>query len=401
MGPVTATLDAQQQIGDVRRWAILAVTTAGQTAATMLVVAPSLLIPAMHDDAGLSLAQAGLVAAAPTFGMLLALYGWGWLTDRTSERGVLLSGLSGTALAAAAAALTHSPVVLGICLVVGGAFAASANAASGRVVVGWFPPHRRGLAMGVRQVAPPLGAGLAAVTLTITAERHGPYAAHWIPAAACALVVLLIAAVVIDPPRPDRHSTPAANPYRGDAFLPRIHGASVLLNFPQTAMGTFALVWLVQDRGWAVGAAGTLIALTQVLGALVRIGSGQLSDSVRSRVRPVRWISWSIAATMLLLAVAAGTDSALAVPLMVAACVFSVAPNGLAAAAIAEHAGPFWSGRALGLQNTVQFLVSTAVPPLGGLLIADTGYAWTFALVALFPLLAVAVVPVRGEHSPR
>jgi sugar phosphate permease len=38
--------------------------------------------------------------------------------------------------------------------------AASSNSASGRLVVGWFPPERRGLAMGIRQTAQPLGVGL-------------------------------------------------------------------------------------------------------------------------------------------------------------------------------------------------------------------------------------------------
>jgi sugar phosphate permease len=39
----------------------------------------------------------------------------------------------------------------------GGAAAASTNAASGRVVAGWFTRSRRGLAMGIRQMAQPLG----------------------------------------------------------------------------------------------------------------------------------------------------------------------------------------------------------------------------------------------------
>ena len=43
--------------------------------------------------------------------------------------------------------------------------AASVNAASGRVVMGWFPAHERGLAMGTRQTAQPLGVALAALGL--------------------------------------------------------------------------------------------------------------------------------------------------------------------------------------------------------------------------------------------
>ena len=134
-----------------------------------------------------------------------------------------------------------------------------------------------------------------------------------------------------------------------------------------------------------------------MLAAFGRIAAGQLSDVVASRMRPLRWVAVAAGGTMGLLGLAAGLDRAVAVPLIVLATVLTVADNGLAFTAVAERAGPHWSGRALGLQNTAQFLTSALVPPLGGLLVVETGYAATFALAALFPLLAVALVPVAGE----
>ena len=77
----------------------------------------------------------------------------------------------------------------------------------------------------------------------------------------------------------------------------------------------------------------------------------------------------------------------------------TVADNGLAFTAVAERAGPFWSGRALGLQNTAQFLAGSAVPPLAGLAIGQWGYSAAFALAALFPLVATPLIPVREERE--
>jgi MFS family permease len=77
----------------------------------------------------------------------------------------------------------------------------------------------------------------------------------------------------------------------------------------------------------------------------------------------------------------------------------TVADNGLAFTAVAERAGPFWSGRALALQNTAQFLAAAAVPPLAGLAVTWQGYPATFALAAVFPAVAVALVPVREERE--
>jgi len=385
------------EAGTRRRWAMLAASTLAQAAAAVMIHGPAFLIPALVADQGLSLAEAGLVAAAPMAGVTCALVAWGLVTDRRGERLVLLAGLTSTALAGGLAVLSTDVLLLASSLFVAGVAAASTGSASGRVVVGWFPPARRGLAMGVRQTAQPLGVGVAAVTMAVTADRAGVAAALWIPTGACALAAVLVALVVLDPPRPAGGAASAANPYRGDRFLPRVHAVSVLLVVPQFVVWTFALVWLVQDRGWSPASAGALVAGAQVAGVAGRIGAGQLSDMVGSRMQPLRWVTWTALATMLALGLAAGLGWAVAVPLVVVATMVTVADNGLAFTAVAERAGPFWSGRALGLQNTAQYLTASAVPPVAALAVTHAGYPATFALAAAFPLAAVALVPVREE----
>jgi sugar phosphate permease len=333
---------------------------------------------------------------------MTALVAWGAVTDAYGERVVLLSGLVGTAVLGLGAVLVHDLVLFAVLLGLAGASAASANSASGRVVVGWFPPERRGLAMGIRQMAQPVGVGVAAITIAVVAERHGVHAAILVPTVAAAVAALVVALLVVDPPRPERPAGAPrghGNPYRGDRYLVRIHSVSVLLVVPQFVVWTFALVWLVQDRGWSAAAAGGVVAVAQVFGALGRIAVGQLSDVVASRMRPLRWVAVAAAAVMLLLGVTAGAGSWVAVPLMVVATVLTVADNGLAFTAVAERAGPLWSGRALGIQNTAQFLTSSLVPPLGGLAVTALGFPWAFAIAALFPVLAAPLVPVRHERT--
>lgn len=393
--------DEPTTIGAARRWSMLGASTLAQAASAVAAHGAPFLIPALREQEGLSLAQAGVVAAAPTLGVMLTLVLWGVLTDRRGERLVLLTGLALTAVFSLGAvfASEHGPVLLGAALFVAGAAAASANAASGRVVVGWFPPRRRGLAMGVRQMAQPAGVAIAAVSMAVLADAHGIGTALLVPTVAAVVAAVVVALVVVDPPRPPAPAAGAANPYRADGFLARVHGVSVLLVVPQFVVWTFSLVWLVEERGWSPAAAGTLVAVAQVVAAFGRIAAGQLSDLLGSRMLPLRWVAVAAAATMALLGLAAGLDLGVAVPLLVVATVLTVADNGLAFTAVAERAGPFWSGRALGLQNTAQFLTSALVPPLGGLLVTHTGYAATFAIVAVLPVVAVALVPVRAEHA--
>ena len=138
--------------------------------------------------------------------------------------------------------------------------------------------------------------------------------------------------------------------------------------------------------------------VAQVLGAASRIAAGSISDRVGSRTRPLRWISVAAGASMLLLGGAMAQGWWIAVPLMGLASAITVADNGLAFTAVAERAGPFWSGRALGLQNTGQYLTASLVPPLAGTLVPLIGYGATFALSGLFPIVAVRLVPRRDPQ---
>ena len=155
----------------------------------------------------------------------------------------------------------------------------------------------------------------------------------------------------------------------------------------------------VDARGWTTVAAGGLAAGTQVLGALGRIGSGWWSDRAGDRLRPIRSIAVAAAVTMVLLGASAPTS--MAVIVMVIATVVTVADNGLAFTAVAEIGGHAWSGRAMGIQNTGQYVTGSLVPPLVGAVIAAQGYGVAFALVAAFPLLAIPVVPVLPASAPK
>lgn len=398
-----------QGIGAVRRWSMLAIGLFATLFSNVFINGVAFLIPALHTDFGLDLAQAGLISAMPKFGMVPTLIPWGYVVDRAGERFVLWVGSALTAVAALAAAASagrgpDSLVLTAVLLFLGGMAAASSNSASGRLVVGWFPAERRGLAMGIRQTAQPLGVGLGALVMPQLAQSHGVGVALLFPAAVCALAAVVCAVAVTDPPRPLRSEAPLAdlaNPYRGSQTLWRIHTVSVLLVIPQALVWTFALVWLMSERGWSAASAGALVTVSQIFGALGRVAAGRWSDRVGARLQPIRIIAAAAAAAMLLLALTDVVGSAWSIVVLIVASVVTVTDNGLAFTAIAEIAGPFWSGRALGAQNTSQLLATGLTPPLFGALIGAAGYPLAFAVCALFPALAIPLVPVDAEAQQR
>ena len=174
-------------ISTARRWSMLAIALSSTMFANVFINGAAFLIPTLHECRGLDLAEAGLLSAMPSIGMVFTLIAWGYAVDRLGERLVLALGSALTAAAAfaAAAAQLRSPDAF---LLLGGMAAASSNSASGRLVVGWFPAERRGLAMGIRQTAQPLGVALGALVIPRLAQSHGIGAALLFPAVVCALV---------------------------------------------------------------------------------------------------------------------------------------------------------------------------------------------------------------------
>jgi sugar phosphate permease len=396
-------VERAESIGTARRWFMLAVTLAVTSCAFLFINCGVFLIPALQTQRHTSLTAAGLLSAMPSFGMVVTLVGWGYLVDRLGERVVLTAGAALTAIAAFAAAPLDSLVGIGALLFVGGMAAASPNAAGGRMVSGWFPSHQRGLALGIRQTAQPLGVAIGAVAMPeLTEIENGFFAALLYPAIACAVAALASFIFLADPPRPTRAAAveeQLANPYRRSNVLQRIHVVSALLMVPQSVTVTFMLVWLIVDHHWSVPTAGALVTVAQLIGALGRIAVGRWSDCVSSRLRPKRTIAVACFLALLVLALTDHVDSPLAEAAMVVAAVIAVGYNGLAATAITEYAGPFWSGRALGAQNTCQRLTAAVTPPAFGALITAAGYPLAFVICALFPLAAVPLVPVSYERA--
>lgn len=414
-----------------RHWLVLSVATFVAASGSAFIIGVGFLLPYFTTEMGLSLSRSGILVAMPSIGMALTLIAWGWLVDRTSEKLVLVTGSSAAAAALTALLFTDSFGAMAVFLLLAGAATASGNSASGRLVVGWFPPRRRGLAMGIRQMSQPAGAAIAAMTMPLLAQSYGLAAAFALPLAMAVVSAVAAFVVVTDPPAPPPtpHSgtgqadpvptrdepadvlrtMPAADtvdtavaantadrsPYRGADYLQRIHGVSVLLVLPQGMLQSFLLAWLVLGHGWSAVSAGVVVTVSQILGAAARITAGWVSDRVGSRMAPIRGVAIAVTAGLAGLAAAEvfGAPGAVAVTLGVVATVLSVSDNGLAFTAVAEYAGPRWSGRALGVQNTAQFVTISLAVPLIAAVIEQFGYWPVFAGAAVIAAVAIPLVP--------
>lgn len=378
------------------RWVILAAGTVAQASIATVGIGLPALAPALRSHYGLSLGQTGVVLAAPGVGMLPTLLPWGLLADRVGERAVIAFGLGGAAAALVATGWTGSYGALFALLAVVGALGGSVNAASGRAVMGWFAREERGLALGIRQTAIPLGGASAALALPWLAASGGTRLAFLALAGTCAVGASVGLLLLREAPARQPAAAGVAGPLR-DRRMWLLSGGSVLFLVGQIAVIGFVVLFLHEHRGVRTGVAAAILAATHLLGAVARIAVGRWSDRLGTRVVPLRRLGLGLGAALAAAAAVVDAPLWLLVPALVAAGVFGLSWNGLSFTAAAEAAGAGRSGAALGFQQT-PLGVGVAVVPIAFAWVASTSWRAAFAASAVAPVVGTIVLARLDER---
>jgi sugar phosphate permease len=373
------------------RWTILALGTGAQAAYSAVFLGIPVLAPALRAEYGLTLPEVGLVLATVNVGAVVTLLPWGLLADKLGERAVLAAGLLGASAALVAAAFAPSFTVLVAALTVAGAAGASVNAASGRAVMGWFGARQRGFALGIRQTAVPLGGMAAALVLPPVAGSYAVRGGLVALACGCFAAALAGAGGLREAPASEEELGDLAHPLR-DRRMWRLSLGSALVLAAQASILGFVVLFLHGERGLSTTAAGGVLALTQLVGAGLRVASGRWSDRVRARIAPLRQLSFALAAALVATAALTRAPLFLLLPALVVAGALSLSWNGLSFTAAAELAGRARSGAALGFQQTALSVSSAAAPPAFAAVVDAGSWRLGFAVAALMPVAGAAVL---------
>lgn len=349
-----------------------------------MLIGLSALAPALQDRYELGVAGVGVVLGSTSAGMTFSLLPWGIAADRIGERRAIALGLGGAAAALLGAAFAPSVGALVALLVLAGLAGASVNAASGRAVMHWFAPEQRGLALGIRQAAIPIGGAAGAVLLPVLGLRAG-----FLAMAGGCLAAAIAGGIALREAAADTGEL--GRPLR-DARTWWLSLGSALLLVGQIAVIGFVVLFLHEERGLSVGAAAAVLAVTQVLGIAIRIGAGWWSDRLGSRIVPMRRLGVALAVSLAAAAIVMDATLAALVPVLVAAGTLGLSWNGLSFTAAAELAGRARSGAAIGLQQTA-LAVSYTIAAIAFAAIVDaTSWRVGFLLAAVCPLAGAGVL---------
>lgn len=379
------------------RWTILSAGVFAQAAFSAILLGLPAIAPAIQDHYELSLTQVGVVLAAISFGSLATMLLWGIVADAIGERAVIAVGQTGTAAALVWAAHASSYGELVGALSAVGALGAGVNAASGRAVMAWFGEEERGLALGIRQMATPLGGAVAAVALPALEQQISLRAAFVGLAAAC-FAAAVVGAILLRGEPADDHSV-LARPLR-DPRVWRICTASTFYVATQISLLGFFVLFLHGSRGVSTGVAAGALAVTQVLGGIARIALGRLSDRLRMRIVPLRWVALGLALTVGVTAALVDAPVWIVVAALVVAGTFGLSWNGLSFTAAAEAAGRARSGAAIGLQQTFLSAGAIVAPIAFATTVHHASWRVAFVLAALSPLVGYALLSPLAERKP-
>jgi sugar phosphate permease len=353
--------------------------------------------PAIRHDFGLTLTQTGVVLAAGFFGGVPTLLAWGLVADRIGERLVMAIGLTCASAALVWAAYATSFGVLVVALAVAGGVAAGVNSATGRAVMQWFARDERGLALGIRQMAVPLGGAIGAVALPLL-EQHISLRAAFLALAAASLVGAIVAFLFIRVEPTDDQSA-LARPLR-DRRVWLICVGSTFFVMTQLSLLGFFVLFLHDHRGVSTAVAAAALAVTQVFGGISRIALGRWSDRIRMRIVPLRRVGLGMAISVAVITVLFDASIWIVMPALVVAATFGLSWNGLSFTATAETAGRARSGAAIGLQQTFLAAGGIVAPIAFAAIVHHASWRLAFGLAAVSPVIGYALLSPLAERRP-
>jgi sugar phosphate permease len=304
-----------------------------------------------------------------------------------------------------AAAGTSTLGMLLACLVVGGFGFSVLNPATGKAIIDWFPPARRGGAMGIKQTGLTLGGVASALALPPIAAAYGWRRAFVVAAVvALAVGVLVVVTYRRSPTEPVAAGISRPRVREALAFLRRpgvlvVFVCGFILSIAQSSLLGYLALYAKETFLLSAVGAGQLLALAQVGGTASRLVWGFVSDRwFGGRRRPGIVINGLVAAaSYVFFAIGSEFEGELLIPLAIAAGIGAFGWVGLYFALVAEIGGARYAGLLTGAAVVSAWSGVLVGPPLFGLVLQATG-AYT---VPWLLLAAIAVGVALALPRPR
>ena len=268
-----------------------------------------------------------------------------------------------------------------------------------------MPPERRGLVIGLRQMAVPLGGPRAAAVLPAVAHLS-----NWrwasVAVAGIAILAALVAARLYYEARPPRKVSRA----RGLPSLSRVLRqrnillaamAGVMLPTGQFVMITYLIIFLKERFGVPELTGAALLTAAQFAGAISRVFWSWLADRMGGQRKPllVTMVALAGLSALILAWLPPNTPMFIKAVVVMLYGATALGWQGLHFSLLTELSPPGWEGRVVGFGLFFTSIGIASAPPLFGLLVDlsnNYGLGW-IAQAAVFGTGAVLLYFVREQ----
>ena len=288
------------------QWWVLAVSTMTQLCAALSTQGIGVLAGFLQHDFSLSNGQIGLIAAvlntAPILGLLLI----GQVLDRFGERMPVFIGMCVIGTAMLLMSTAHYFALLLVALFLAGIGYSPIQPGGSKAIYTWFPPTRRGFAMGIRQAALPLGGAAAAIIFPILISHY-----NWRIAVDFAGFIIILAGILffivyrdINLPSADsilkRTKLSVFKEIITNPSFFRVARIGMILVSIQSIVVIFWMLFLKQRFQVTLFSGAWHFFAMLVFGAIGRICIAALSDKIKDGRRKVTTITMLIIIVLLL-----------------------------------------------------------------------------------------------------
>lgn len=396
----------------------LFVTLLVQALAALTLTVPSVLAPVAAPDLGVPAQRVGLLVSVAYFGaMLSGLFG-GTLSERHGSVRASQWALAMCAVAMAACGAGVTAWLPLAALVIGFGYGIP-NPTAAEILSRHAPPHRRGLFFSVKQTGVPLGVALTGATVPWLAQSLG-----WRGAVLAVAVPLALTAVAIGAwrrvlegaragPRAVASRPTALGLLRQGLVIPvrdvlafgptrRLALTSLVYAMTQVCFLTFLVSLLTLEHGQSLAVSAGVLAASQAVSVVGRIGWGHVSDRWMNPTRLLGLLGVTMAVGIAALGLMP-RDAPVAwlIACAVACAATAVAWNGVFFADLVRQVPPEQIARTTG---ATQFMTFCGGMSGSGLFAAAVGmaggYGRVFCVLAVLPAVAGVVLLRAAAVSP-
>lgn len=379
---------------DVGSWRGVATVTGWQIAASLCYYAIFAATGVIRDAFSLSVSGVGLLTTSALFGYTIALLPSGAAVDSYGEKPVMVVGLFALAIGTIGVSIAPSYGFLLIAVIVLGVAYSSAMPASNRGILASAPAGSGNFAMGLKQVGVTAGSAIASLVITGLAAVAAWQFGFWVIAALAGGYSVGFVILYDGKPGEGALSFPDLSIFRSNETYLMLVVAGFFIGASIFTMLSYIVIYVEDGLGRTVPVGGAVLALTQVMGSIARIGAGSAADRLGGgRGAATVALVQMIGAVGLFAVLTTGITS-----FPIALVVFS----GLGLT-IYGSIGVFYSclgslvddddiGAATAGGQTVLNVGGLFAPPIFGTLIEWSGYSLSWGLLGVVTLATVVIL---------